>query len=215
MRGAPGHVDLVCELVGIIPAYAGSTCSSTRWTACTRDHPRVCGEHTPTQGVICAFTGSSPRMRGALLIRAGLAFQPGIIPAYAGSTSSRRRCRRAPRDHPRVCGEHSVALLPSRSFQGSSPRMRGARALRHGGRVPEGSSPRMRGAHRRGGVRGDGRGIIPAYAGSTAPCRRTRWWRGDHPRVCGEHCSTTPILLTFPGSSPRMRGALVTVALAV
>ena len=32
----------------------------------------------------------------------------GIIPAYAGSTGSRCRSRCLERDHPRVCGEHSI-----------------------------------------------------------------------------------------------------------
>ena len=72
-------------------------------------------------------------------------------------------------------------------------------------------------------------GIIPAYAGSThggasrplgdigssprmrgAPtttrCRRES--TKDHPRVCGEHIDTGTEAYYFPGSSPRMRGAL-------
>ena len=49
-------------------------------------------------------------------------------------------------------------------------------------------------------------GIIPAYAGNT------RWMippvraRGDHPRVCGEHCGEHSARFGVLGSSPRMRG---------
>ena len=71
-----------------------------------------------------------------------------------------------------------------------------------------GSSPRMRGApflharwHRLAG-------IIPAYAGSTSFRPRTHRSRWDHPRVCGEHHCPRYEVSRFPGSSPRMRGAL-------
>ena len=77
-------------------------------------------------------------------------------------------------DHPRVCGEHSHSLTCLRACPGSSPRMRGA--------------PLVADA-----VRGRD-GIIPAYAGSTAPSRKVE--------VHGL------------GSSPRMRGAPSLRALA-
>ena len=49
----------------------------------------------------------------------------GIIPAYAGNTTSSTALALCPWDHPRVCGEH---LNPGTLFspdKGSSPRMRG------------------------------------------------------------------------------------------
>ena len=51
--------------------------------------------------------------------------------------------------------------------------------------------------------------IIPADAGSTKAIREWLNAREDHPRGCGEHhpCLATP--QTQPGSSPRMRGALL------
>ena len=50
--------------------------------------------------------------------------------------------------------------------------------------------------------------IIPAYAGSTT--RKTLFSIGlwDHPRVCGEHPQQRQKAQSYPGSSPRMRGAL-------
>ena len=54
--------------------------------------------------------------------------------------------------------------------------------------APSGSSPRMRGAPRAPRVEEAVRGIIPAYAGSTAHQGWPFFAGRDHPRVCGEHC---------------------------
>ena len=153
------------------------------------DHPRVCGEHpSPSRGGRRVW-GSSPRMRGALQLPAHERAPRGIIPAYAGSTGACNRPAASPWDHPRVCGEHCHSGQRVAHHLGSSPRMRGALARRarpHGGR-----------------------GIIPAYAGSTRRARARRGpWR-DHPRVCGEHLTLKNPLASIMGSSPRMRGALV------
>ena len=148
MRGALEPCRVAALRPGIIPAYAGSTRRRASGSAPRRDHPRVCGEHSRWAATRCARWGSSPRMRGAQVRPAPRGGAGGIIPAYAGSTSS-RRCRRASRDHPRVCGEHPAAAYTLADLEGSSPRMRGAPAQRH--------------EHRQQ------RGIIPAYAGSTHP----------------------------------------------
>ena len=73
----------------------------------------------------------------------------------------------------------------------------------------------MRGARTRANEGIPSAGIIPAYAGSTwppSPRGRLPW---DHPRVCGEHSTVGPVSSGRPGSSPRMRGALVDVGAAV
>ena len=57
---------LTAEEYGIIPAYAGSTLRPLDPGNSTRDHPRVCGEHSTFAVCICLQKGSSPRMRGAL-----------------------------------------------------------------------------------------------------------------------------------------------------
>ena len=187
MRGAPAVVVLEVVRVGIIPAYARSTGRRARTSTGSRDHPRVCGEHQGGGPQLRRAPGSSPRMRGA---HRGVPLDnrgEGIIPAYAGSTSSADSNRYRCEDHPRVCGEHQTG--PS----SSSPTRE--------------SSPRMRGAHLRLAVDGVLYGIIPAYAGST---RKWCIWRGvrwDHPRVCGEHSRSLTSRVSIPGSSPRMRGA--------
>ena len=91
---------------GIIPAYAGSTPAPSSRRSREWDHPRVCGEHFEIAVTVIPVYGSSPRMRGALLISTFLHSFRGIIPAYAGSTLSRGIAIQLGRDHPRVCGEH-------------------------------------------------------------------------------------------------------------
>ena len=131
--------------------------------------------------------GSSPRMRGARLDICDESIPIRIIPAYAGSTLSHPNTLVALWDHPRVCGEHR----PGRPLVWCDG----------------GSSPRMRGALKMLGDVHAGRGIIPAYAGSTALLPVLYRMQGDHPRVCGEHSASRQSNRRVPGSSPRMRGA--------
>ena len=127
MRGAQDAIQRDGPRDGIIPAYAGSTAASGQTVACFRDHPRVCGEHHARRSVPDILKGSSPRMRGALHMPASILEGNGIIPAYAGSTSTSLTAERCPRDHPRVCGEHPRPDWGRVLLSGSSPRMRGAR----------------------------------------------------------------------------------------
>ena len=71
----------------------------------------------------------------------------------------------------------------------------------------EGSSPRMRGARTVTARRQSHVRIIPAYAGSTDCDCMPSIARQDHPRVCGEHIIGFLIFLGIMESSPRMRGA--------
>ena len=72
------------------------------------------------------LTGSSPHVRGA---RGRTSFPSrfqGIIPACAGSTGRGSCAWCPPRDHPRMCGEHSRSFPVTWTPQGSSPHVRGA-----------------------------------------------------------------------------------------
>ena len=71
---------------GIIPACAGSTSQADSSGTASRDHPRMCGEHTPFAAAAEAIPGSSPHVRGAHHRRGEFVFAWGIIPACAGST---------------------------------------------------------------------------------------------------------------------------------
>ena len=112
---------------GIIPACAGNTRESVKRRASRRDHPRVCGEH-PSDGLaVLEAQGSSPRVRGTLAFLSLGEYPTGIIPACAGNTDLARGLRAVDWDHPRVCGEHTLALSCLRRQPGSSPRVRGTR----------------------------------------------------------------------------------------
>ena len=135
------------EEQGIIPAYAGNTNCQSPSNSPIRDHPRICGEHRIVGSVQYVREGSSPHMRGTLEHGEPVVQVHGIIPAYAGNTSSSAATRTSTGDHPRICGEHVIPLCRRLCQLGSSPHMRGT-LLACGGR------------HRRNG-------IIPAYAGNT------------------------------------------------
>ena len=138
---------------GIIPAYAGSTGAGSPRMRIVGDHPRIRGEHPVRSAKGQSGPGSSPHTRGALRWRRPSYRRRRIIPAYAGSTSRRRRARGQAPDHPRIRGEHRHDPSGQVELEGSSPHTRGApRTLRRGRRP--------------------GR-IIPAYAGSTPACPRS------------------------------------------
>ena len=112
--------------------------------------------------------------------------EQGITPAYAGNTQTLRRRWNLQRDHPRVCGEHSLIRMLSMILMGSPPRMRG---------TPQNADEQ-----------GEAGGITPAYAGNTAGALSSSSMRRDHPRVCGEHGAAKLRSRLTWGSPPRMRG---------
>ena len=85
-RGALPLLSQCSVHAGIIPAYAGSTVTSSRTGTPSRDHPRMRGEHVREGEKPPENAGSSPPARGALLPPVTDSVGLGIIPAYAGST---------------------------------------------------------------------------------------------------------------------------------
>ena len=110
----------------------------------------------------------------------------GITPAYAGKSAAHAVVEVPVRDHPRVCGEKMVSMIPHRRSRGSPPRMRGKVICGH------------HLAHNPG--------ITPAYAGKSSAHNAASVIRKDHPRVCGEKSTTSEDAGSLPGSPPRMRG---------
>ena len=90
MRGTLGVWHEVDPEQWIIPADAGNTMRFTGFTRYDLDHPRGCGEHCARRGDCCGCQGSSPRMRGTLLLRVLGDQRRGIIPADAGNTPRSR-----------------------------------------------------------------------------------------------------------------------------
>ena len=169
-----------------IPACAGNTRLRKIEAAWVAVHPRVRGEHGSAPLNFTFGVGSSPRARGTHIVGDARHRSARFIPACAGNTW---RCSTGCRQgavHPRVRGEHPDrnSIPPGKS--GSSPRARGTRrspaAIHHVWR------------------------FIPACAGNTCRCARSRCCSAVHPRVRGEHPPAPMVACTANGSSPRARG---------
>ena len=129
VRGARFRTAHVVQVVGIIPACAGSTLAHLPVWTLPRDHPRMCGEHKVHPTMKPVELGSSPHVRGALKQDVARLRIAGIIPACAGSTCWARTRTAGSRDHPRMCGEHAPYAPSISQNRGSSPHVRGARSL--------------------------------------------------------------------------------------
>ena len=151
-------------------------------------HPRSRGEHGRGLRLGSRPRGSSPLTRGARRGERVGGQSAGLIPAHAGSTSSRSNSRSAIRAHPRSRGEHGDVEFFVVSVWGSSPLTRGA--------------------HRRNLPYPRGMGLIPAHAGSTGRLRHPPSQRRAHPRSRGEHLTVLNNRIRDEGSSPLTRGAL-------
>ncbi|BAV87890.1 N-Acetyl-D-glucosamine ABC transport system [Rothia aeria] len=68
MRGTHGKPVPLSGRVGLIPTYAGNTIRRLRFSPSRRAHPHVCGEHIMPVTFLPCWPGSSPRMRGTLLL---------------------------------------------------------------------------------------------------------------------------------------------------
>ena len=186
VRGTGAPLACPHPLGRIIPACAGNSCPTPRLASTDTDHPRVCGEQTFDHRLNLNVRGSSPRVRGTVRRKRLPATAVRIIPACAGNSLQPVGHNAHIPDHPRVCGEQTLASCIFCKASGSSPRVRGTE-----------SSSRM--------FQPQGR-IIPACAGNRAhsKCRFRR--QTDHPRVCGEQAGIVPVMVPTPGSSPRVRG---------
>ena len=111
--------------------------------------------------------GSPPLARGIRVGRKTAASVLGITPACAGNTVIALIHRNAYRDHPRLRGEYSIAVISDFPAPGSPPLARGI--------------------HLTAVLRVKRHGITPACAGNT--CLICLWKRSarDHPRLRGEY----------------------------
>ena len=149
----------------------------------------MCGEHPAWSKSQTARPGSSPHVRGTLLMLIRVPRLSGIIPACAGNTRVAGCKTPVFRDHPRMCGEHPAWSKSQTARPGSSPHVRGTPCCRS--------------------VRSGGAGIIPACAGNTSCCSSASREVRDHPRMCGEHDLIRVHVVDGLGSSPHVRGTLL------
>ena len=168
-RGARPQVQTETYQTRIIPAHAGSTFAFGCKRRCGPDHPRSRGEHRKHGLDPDVEDGSSPLTRGAPQPRPPSRTQRRIIPAHAGSTTTRPALGASSGDHPRSRGEHRAGHLFRSWMTGSSPLTRGAPTPGHP------NTPATR--------------IIPAHAGSTSAVEITSTQGTDHPRSRGEHAT--------------------------
>ena len=110
----------------------------------------------------------------------------GITPACAGTTKVFKKVRRPARDHPRMCGDHSLDYRCRSYFLGSPPHVRGPRYM----------SPLNRALP----------GITPACAGTTSSHWKQSSSVRDHPRMCGDHFENAYHIINYGGSPPHVRG---------
>ena len=151
---------------GITPACAGKRPAGGHHRAGPRDHPRVCGEKAAYFRAVCGPMGSPPRVRGKAATLPMTNTALGITPACAGKSPPYSRIPPRDGDHPRVCGEKSLAEGAQASDLGSPPRVRGKAPInRH---------------------QAEEHGITLAYAGKSCPPQAPTFTRQDNPRVCGE-----------------------------
>ena len=169
----------------ITPACAGKTLGGIHQSLTTRDHPRVCGKNSLKKATILGALGSPPRVREKPLVISLRRYTVGITPACAGKTLERESSRLSWEDHPRVCGKnYNYSRFQSRR-PGSPPRVR-EKLITH-----LLNAVRLR--------------ITPACAGKTLPWSASGLLPGDHPRVCGKNLGDSVLILTIPGSPPRVR----------
>ncbi len=108
-----------------IPAYAGNISWKREKITQMPVHPRVCGEHLRIVYMSVHIFGSSPHMRGTLILPSFPFQSLRFIPAYAGNILQTRSIPGSKTVHPRICGEHGVLARGDMNTGGSSPHMRG------------------------------------------------------------------------------------------
>ncbi len=129
VRGTPVHAWDQMRPIRFIPACTGNAVAS--WARCVSHpvHPRVCGERDKAPVRPNKQGGSSPRVRGTQAGRPRDQPEIRFIPACAGNAPRAATAFDAWAVHPRVCGERSSSASAAGLAGGSSPRVRGTRAV--------------------------------------------------------------------------------------
>ena len=110
VRGKPHFQLSLLPPLRITPAGAGKTAPAVDFDSDSEDHPRRCGENSPTNLRVSRHSGSPPQVRGKPIKRTGFFFLIRITPAGAGKTASPQVTITGNTDHPRRCGENPLTL---------------------------------------------------------------------------------------------------------
>ena len=124
MRGTYFQERVLAFEFGLIPAGAGNITKFYRTVRGGQAHPRRCGEHPRLATHPLLFWGSSPQVRGTLVLEKPRGAVSGLIPAGAGNIF--------------------LVLHSPRRLWGSSPQVRGTLprlvlTLCRGGLIPAGA----------------------------------------------------------------------------
>ena len=172
--------------VRITPACAGKSLQTIALNLLLENHPRLRGEKSHRDLAVLARTGSPPLARGKVQLGIGLVLADGITPACAGKRTIRKQIGSYTTDHPRLRGEKWISPGHPSSDKGSPPLARGK------GKI---------------GILSDVQfGITPACAGKSFFTIGGERVEGDHPRLRGEKCHSSPGQGRWPGSPPLARG---------
>ncbi len=185
-RGPLGTGSVPARRRGTTPACAGATRGPWLRSRAGGDHPRVRGDHRLEPTGSRVPRGPPPRARGPPGGACSRGRKAGTTPACAGTTRTGPRPAPGARDHPRVRGDHPIAIVSCP--WGSGP------------------PPRARGPHPRRPDRLDVHGTTPACAGTTWSLPPGPPWPRDHPRVRGDHLKAEEPDTYAEGPPPRARG---------
>ena len=125
IRGTRAIDTNMMYLLRFIPVHTGNTNLSNPIEIQASVHPRAYGEHTRRNPTRRLSVGSSPCIRGTLLLSWLLITNVRFIPVHTGNTDYRNW--RKPRHpvHPRAYGEHLLVGMILLLYHGSSPCIRG------------------------------------------------------------------------------------------
>ena len=184
-----GTVDAAKDQVvrnRFIPARAGNSSRLRPQAQTSTVHPRSCGEQDGRAHERVDVCGSSPLVRGTVLVLPVRELRERFIPARAGNSRRADRTGRQRPVHPRSCGEQFRLWLFFTRAAGSSPLVRGT--------GPD--DPARRSCRR----------FIPARAGNRQGLHVGRADLSVHPRSCGEQRLLFSPAFQERGSSPLVRG---------
>ena len=127
LRGTPKSERLIQYDIRFIPVLTGNTLGAIVVHGQQAVHPRAYGEHPCARQLSHVVRGSSPCLRGTLLIQQRHVNDRRFIPVLTGNTNLSAVSHGSITVHPRAYGEHDDDRFTVLRWCGSSPCLRGTR----------------------------------------------------------------------------------------